>query len=63
MIHSIKNVMTKITAMKQKSLEIEKAIKEGKHPEEIKFMTDELKQLGLEVASIRVLMAWGESGT
>lgn len=55
MIHSIKNVMTKITAMKQKSLEIEKAIKEGKHPEEIKFMTDELKQLGLEVASIRVL--------
>ena len=53
MIHSIKNVMTKITAMKQKSLEIEKAIKEGKHPEEIKFMTDKLKQMATEIASVR----------
>lgn len=45
--------MTKITAMKQKSLDIEQAIKEGKHPEEIKFMTDELKQMATEIASVR----------
>ena len=36
--------------MKVKSMEIEKAIAEKRAEEEIKFLTDELKQMAMEIA-------------
>jgi hypothetical protein len=37
--------------MKQKSMEIEKAVADKKSEEEINFLSDELKQLAMEIAN------------
>ena len=50
MIHTIDDIKIKLTAMKVKSMEIEKAIAEKKPEEEIQFLTDELKQMAMEIA-------------
>ena len=46
----IDDIKIKLTAMKVKSMEIEKAIAEKRPEEEIKFLTDELKQMAMEIA-------------
>ena len=55
MIHSIADVKIKITAMKQKSMDIEQAIKSGKSEDEVKFMVEELQQLAREVSIVRMV--------
>jgi len=50
MLHTIDDIKIKLTAMKVKSMEIEKAIAEKRSEEEIKFLTDELKQMAMEIA-------------
>ena len=50
MLHTIDDIKIKLTAMKVKSMEIEKAIAEKRLEEEIKFLTDELKQMAMEIA-------------
>ena len=55
MIHAIADVKIKITAMKQKSMDIEKAIADGRHESEIKFMLEELQQLAREIAIVRMV--------
>lgn len=48
--HSFEDIKIKLTAIKQKSMEVEKAIAEQRSKEEIKFLTDEIKQLAMELA-------------
>lgn len=55
MIHAIQDVKIKISAMKQKSMDIEKAIQQGKTAEEIQFMIEELQQLAREVSIVRMV--------
>lgn len=55
MIHSIQEVKVKITAMKQKSMDIEQAIQNGKSEAEVKFMIEELQQLAREVSIVRMV--------
>ena len=55
MIQSIQEVKVKITAMKQKSMDIEKAIQQGKTSEEIQFMIEELQQLAREVSIVSMV--------
>ena len=50
MLHTIDDIKIKLTAMKVKSMEIEKAIAEKRTEEEIEFLTDELKQMAMEIA-------------
>lgn len=55
MIHAIQDVKIKISAMKQKSMDIEQAIQKGKTVEEIQFMIEELQQLAREVSIVRMV--------
>jgi len=48
--HNFEDIKIKLTAIKQKSMEVEKAIAEQRPQEEIKFLTDEIKQLAMELA-------------
>jgi len=48
--HSIQHINLKITAMKQKSMEVEKAVADKKSQEEINFLISELKQMAMELA-------------
>mgnify|MGYP000055146930 FL=1 len=48
--HNIQDIKIKLTAMKTKSMEVEKAVADKKPEEEINFLMDELKQLAMELA-------------
>lgn len=48
--HDIQHINVKLTAMKRKSMEVEKAVADKKSEEEIKFILDELKQMAMEIA-------------
>ena len=49
--HNIQDIKVKLTAMKQKSMEIEKLVADKKSEEEIKFLADEIKQMAMEIAN------------
>ena len=55
MIHALSDVKIKISAMKQKSMDIEKAIQQGKTTDQIQFMIEELQQLAREVSIVRMV--------
>jgi|TARA_R110000803_G_scaffold40700_5_gene87640 hypothetical protein len=49
--HNIQDIKLKLTAMKQKSMEVEQAVTNNKSEEEIKFLADEIKQMAMEIAN------------
>ena len=49
--HNIQDIKVKLTDMKQKSMEIEKLVADKKSEEEINMLSDELKQLAMEIAN------------
>jgi hypothetical protein len=48
--HNFNDIKIKLTAMKQKSMEVEKAVADKKSQEEINFLISELKQMAMELA-------------
>ena len=43
--HNIQDIKVKLTAMKQKSMEVEKAVVDKKPEEEINFLVEEIQQM------------------
>jgi len=48
--HNFNDIKIKLTVMKQKSMEVEKAVADKKSQEEINFLISELKQMAMELA-------------
>lgn len=49
--HNIQDIKVKLTAMKQKSMEIEKLVADKKSEEEINFLVEEIQQMAMEIAN------------